>query len=111
MFNRCIGDGWAEWAIAHPGFGRSGSPISTREDKLCPPTVLLAHTALGSFLRPCYKINVKAILSTLWFWIITDVLLMNEWGCPVFCIFKKLMGVGVLKSIKNLSGLFLESIK
>ena len=25
---RSVGDGWAEWAIAHPGFGRSVNPIS-----------------------------------------------------------------------------------
>ena len=39
---RDVGDRWAGWAIAHPGFGRSVNPISN---------YLLAHPALGSFLR------------------------------------------------------------
>ena len=25
-WNRGVGDGWAGWAIAHPGFGRSVNP-------------------------------------------------------------------------------------
>ena len=27
MFFRDVGDGWAGWAIAHPGFGRSLNPM------------------------------------------------------------------------------------
>ena len=34
---RGVGDGWAGWAIAHPGFGRSVNTISTRGDRLCLP--------------------------------------------------------------------------
>ena len=34
---RGVGDGWAGWAIAHRGFGRSVNPVSTRGCRLCPP--------------------------------------------------------------------------
>ena len=37
-YNRDVGDGWAGWAIAHPGFKTSVNPISTpRGGRLCPP--------------------------------------------------------------------------
>ena len=49
-----VGYGWAGWAIAHPGFGRSVNTISTKGGRLCPPTLLLAHPALGSFIRHCH---------------------------------------------------------
>ena len=49
---RDVVDWWAGWAVAHPGFGKSVTPISTRGGRLCPPhTLLLAHPALGRFLR------------------------------------------------------------
>ena len=53
MSFRDVGYGWAGLATAHPGFGRSVNPISTRGGRLCPPTLLLAQPALGSFLRHC----------------------------------------------------------
>ena len=53
---RGVGDWWAGRAIAHlgfPCFGRSVKLVSTRGGRLCPPpTLLLAHPAFGSFLRP-----------------------------------------------------------
>ena len=55
--SRDVGDGWAGWAIAHPGFSRPVNPISTRGGQIVPPIVLLVHPALGSFLRPCLKIE------------------------------------------------------
>ena len=42
---RGVGDGWAEWAIAHPGFGRSVIPISTRGPD-CAPTYYCLPTQL-----------------------------------------------------------------
>mgnify|MGYP001278063775 CR=1 FL=1 len=42
------GDGWAEWAIAHPGFGRIEGV--TRKRRIT--ALLLAHPVLGSQLRP-----------------------------------------------------------
>ena len=49
--SRDVGNGWAGWEIAHPGFGRSVNTISTRWSRLEPPSLLLAHPGLGSFLR------------------------------------------------------------
>ena len=46
---RGVNGGWTEWAIAHPGFGRiAGTTGQWRSVAL-----LLAHPALGSYLRPC----------------------------------------------------------
>ena len=41
--NRDVGDGWAGWSIAHPGFCKSDKPISTIEGSApnintCPPS-------------------------------------------------------------------------
>ena len=52
MVNMGIGDGWAGWAIAHPGFDRSVNPILIRGGWMPPTTLLVAHSALGTFLRP-----------------------------------------------------------
>ena len=53
--SRDVGNRWAGWEIAHPGFGRSVNPISTRGGRLCPPphTALIDQPTLGSFLHPC----------------------------------------------------------
>ena len=51
---RGVGDGWVGWVIAHPGYGSSVNPISTRGRSLYPPhSLLLAYTALRSFFRHC----------------------------------------------------------
>ena len=42
---RGVGDGWAGWAIVHPGFGRSA------DGQIVPPTLLL-YPFLGNFQRP-----------------------------------------------------------
>ena len=49
--HRGVGDGWAGWAIAHPGFGRSVIALSQPEGADCAPTLVLAHLCLGSCLR------------------------------------------------------------
>jgi hypothetical protein len=36
VHDRDVGDRWSERTIAHPGFGRSLNPISTRGGRLCP---------------------------------------------------------------------------
>ena len=46
---RGVNGGWAEWAIAQPGFGRIEGAAGQRR---C-AALLLAHPALGSYLRPC----------------------------------------------------------
>ena len=43
-----VGVGWAEWAIVHPGVGRSVN----QRGQIVPPISILAHPALGNFLRP-----------------------------------------------------------
>ena len=43
-----VNDGWAEKAIAHSGFGRI---IMWQRQRQC-TTLLLAHPAIGSYLRP-----------------------------------------------------------
>ena len=58
-----IGNGLARWTIPHPGFGRSVYPISTRGSRLCPPTLLLAHPALCSFLRRWWTVVSVWLLS------------------------------------------------
>ena len=35
--SRPVVPGWAGWAMAHPDFGGSVNPISTRGNRLCPP--------------------------------------------------------------------------
>ena len=52
-YYRDVGDGRAGWAIDHPGLGWSVNPILTTGGQIVPPTLLLAHPALGSFLYPC----------------------------------------------------------
>ena len=37
LHHRPVVPGCAGYAMAHPGFGRSVNPISTRGDRLCPP--------------------------------------------------------------------------
>ena len=37
--HRGVGDEWAGWAIAHPGFNRSVNHISTRGGRLCAPHI------------------------------------------------------------------------
>ena len=36
-YDRCVNGGWAEWAIAHPGFGRGGN--NTLDSYLRPVTL------------------------------------------------------------------------
>ena len=38
--------GWAGWAKAHPEFGSSVNPITTRGGQIMPTTLLLAHPDL-----------------------------------------------------------------
>ena len=45
---RGVNDGWAKWAITDPGFFRL-----VRRGQWQRAALLLAHPALGSFLRPC----------------------------------------------------------
>ena len=51
--SRDVGDGWAGWVIAHTDFGRSVNSINTVSiiGGRFAPTLLVAHPALGSFLR------------------------------------------------------------
>ena len=53
---RDVGDGWAEFAIAHKSFGRSVNPICINQrGQIVNPTLLFVQPALGSFLRPCMR--------------------------------------------------------
>ena len=68
---RDVGDGWAGWAgwtgwaIVHPGFGWSVNPlISNQRGQVVPLTLLLAHPALGSFLRPCRLLCLGCLLDS-----------------------------------------------
>ena len=48
---RPINDRWAEWATAHPDFGRI--VMQPRRQWWC-AALLLAHPVLSSYLRPCW---------------------------------------------------------
>ena len=77
--NRDVGDGWAGWAIAYPGFGRSVNPISTRKGKLCPfrRIIYRKHTLYNSFFQwfwdfivpCCLKYSSTTILAFSFGWI------------------------------------------
>ena len=57
---RGVGEGWAGRAIAHPGFDRSvNQPYINQRGKIVPPTLLLAHPAFGSFLRPWLVLELR----------------------------------------------------
>ena len=46
---RGVNFGWAEWAIAYPGFGRTEDAIGQQQCTALP----LAHPVLNNYLRPC----------------------------------------------------------
>ena len=46
--------GWAGWALAHPEFGSSVNPITTRGGQIMPTTLLLAHPDLKTQRQLCY---------------------------------------------------------
>ena len=45
--------GWAGWALAHPEFGSSVNPITTRGGQIMPTTLLLAHPDLKTQRQLC----------------------------------------------------------
>ena len=55
--------GWAGWALAHPEFGSSVNPITTRGGgKNMPTTLLLAHLDLKTQRHLCYTVIRNAHL-------------------------------------------------
>lgn len=56
MKDRGVTGGWAEWAIAHPVFGRIEGAAGQRRWRAL---LLLAHPVLGTHLRPCVRPNTK----------------------------------------------------
>ena len=52
-------------AMAHPDFGRSANPISTRGDRLCPPNY---YWHFQTFRRPCVQVIVPGGFSYLTNW-------------------------------------------
>ena len=55
MLFRGVNGQWAGWAIAHPDFGRiEGAAVQRQRVAL-----LLAHSALDSYLRPCNYYQVQ----------------------------------------------------
>ena len=60
---RPVVPGCAGHAMAHPDFGRSVNPISTRENRLCPPNYYW-HTRIfrpsdgpGSYIPTCFSVS------------------------------------------------------
>ena len=52
LYNSAAASGWAGWALAHPEFGSSVNPITTR-GQIMPTTLLLAHPDLKTQRQLC----------------------------------------------------------
>ena len=61
---RDVVPGCAGCARAHPDFGRSVNPISTRGDRLCPPTGTPRFSDLQTSLHGCDHTSKKGIKCT-----------------------------------------------
>ena len=59
--SRPVVSGCAGYAMAHPDFGRSVNPISTRGDRLCPPNYYWHPRIFRPFDGPDYHIHIMQL--------------------------------------------------
>ena len=58
IYASAAASGWAGWALAHPEFGSSVNPITTRGGgQIMPTTLLLAHPDLKTQRHLCYEFS------------------------------------------------------